>query len=117
MFPEQSVESIVNDAVPTETFENTSAALPVLVTVIVWAMVSVPTVVLGNESDSGETETVTTFDAVAVPVRFTTCGLPAALSAMLIVPVLVPATVGVKVTCTVQNEEAVSVAGQLLVWE
>ena len=53
-----------------------------------------------------------------LPVRATTCGLPAALSAMLSVPVRAPVVVGEKVTLTLQAVPAGSVAGKphVLVW-
>jgi len=51
-----------------------------------------------------------------VPVRFTVCGLPAALSAIVIVPVQVPPAEGVKVTVTVQFAPAATLAPQVLVW-
>ena len=52
-----------------------------------------------------------------VPLRATLCGLPAALSEMLMVPVLVPAAVGLKVTEIVQLAPALTVVPQVLVWE
>ena len=39
-----------------------------------------------------------------LPVKFSVCGLPAALSVMVKLPVLTPVAVGVKITLTVQLE-------------
>ena len=51
-----------------------------------------------------------------MPVRFTTCGLPGALSVMLTVPVRVPVCVGVKVTLMMQLAPLASELPQVLVW-
>ncbi len=58
---------------------------------------------------------VTASPASPVPVRFTTCGLVEALSVRTIVPVRVPAAVGVNVTLIVQFDPAASVAAQVVV--
>ena len=50
-----------------------------------------------------------------VPVKPTVCGLPTALSEMLIVPLRVPVAVGVKVTLIVQLAPAASELPQLSV--
>jgi len=50
---------------------------------------------------------------VPVPVSPTVCGLPAALSVMVKVPVRVPAAVGVKVTLIMQFALAASIAGSV----
>jgi hypothetical protein len=76
-----------------------SAALPVFVSVTVWAVLVVPMLWLLN------VRLVGTKDAVGVPpapVKGTVCGLPVALSVMLTDPVRVPAAVGVNVTMMVQ---------------
>jgi hypothetical protein len=52
---------------------------------------------------------------VPVPVKLTVCGLPAALSEMLRVPLRVPVAVGVKVTVIVQSAPAATELPQLLV--
>ena len=49
-----------------------------------------------------------------VPLSDTCCGLPAALSATVNVPLAEPAAVGVNITLTVQPAPAASVAPQLL---
>jgi hypothetical protein len=49
-----------------------------------------------------------------VPVRFTVCGLPVALSAMVTAAVRVPGEVGVKVTLIVQLPPAATELPQLL---
>src|SRR5207237_3765909 len=53
--------------------------------------------------------------AVPVPVRLTDCGLPAALSVMVIAPVRVPVAVGVKVTLMAQLAPAATDVPQVLV--
>jgi hypothetical protein len=55
-----------------------------------------------------------TAGATPVPVSDTCCGLPAALSVIVRVPLADPVAVGVKVTLTVQLAPAASVAPQLL---
>jgi hypothetical protein len=50
-----------------------------------------------------------------VPVRLMMCGLPAALSVMVIAPVLVPVAVGVKVTLMVQVPVATTDVPQVVV--
>ena len=50
-----------------------------------------------------------------MPVRLTVCGLPVALSVMVIVPGWLPVAVGVKVTVMVQLALAASEAPQVLV--
>ena len=52
-----------------------------------------------------------------VPVRLTVCGLPAALSLMVIAPVRVPAAVGVNFTLIAQCLPTASVAPQVVVLE
>ena len=54
---------------------------------------------------------------VPVPVRLTECGLPAALSVIVIAPVRVPADAGVKVTLIEQFAFAVNVLPQVVVSE
>src|ERR1700686_2606126 len=51
-----------------------------------------------------------------VPVREMMCGLPVALSVMVMAPVLVPVAVGVKVTVMVQLAAAATDVPQVLVW-
>ncbi len=57
-----------------------------------------------------------TAGAVPVPLRPTVCGLPAALSLMLSVPVRVPVWIGVNVTFNVQLALIASELPQLFVW-
>ena len=52
---------------------------------------------------------------VAVPIRLTVCGVPAALSLIVNVPVRVPLAVGVKVTLSVQVDPAATPFPQLSV--
>ena len=54
---------------------------------------------LPNARELGERVTA---EVVPVPLRLTVCGLPAALSAIVSVALLVPVAVGVKATLTVQ---------------
>lgn len=51
------------------------------------------------------------------PVKEITCGLPAALSEIETLPVLVPTAVGVKVTLIVQFEPDDTLDAQVFVWE
>ena len=67
----------------------------------------------------GDKVTAGAATAAPVPERVIDCGLPVALSAMLIEPVCVPVAVGVKVTLIEQVPAAARVAGligQVLVW-
>ena len=57
-----------------------------------------------------------TLDAAPVPVSATVCGLPVALSEMVMVPGWLPVAVGVKVTVMVQLAAAATDAPQVLVW-
>ena len=50
-----------------------------------------------------------------VPLRFTVCGLPLALSIIVRVPVALPLTMGWNVTLIVQFAAAANTAGQLFV--
>lgn len=54
---------------------------------------------------------------VAVPVRATVCGLPAALSVIESVPFTVPAVVGAKLTLIAQELAAARDEPQLFAWE
>lgn len=63
----------------------------------------------------GDKLTVVVPELAPVPVRPTTCGLPAALSVIVIVPVCVPVAVGVKVTLIEQFAPAASEAPQVVV--
>jgi hypothetical protein len=63
----------------------------------------------------GDRLTVVVPALAPVPVRPTTCGLPVALSVIVIVPVCVPVAVGVKVTLIEQFAPAASEAPQVVV--
>lgn len=52
-----------------------------------------------------------------LPPKLTICGLVAALSVIVRVPVLLPATVGVKAILIAQVAPAAKLVPQLLVWE
>ena len=72
---------------------------------------------LPNETEVGER--LTPGPVVPVPLKLAVCGLPAALSATLRVPLRVPAAVGLNVTLMAQLALAARVEGlkgQLLVW-
>ena len=69
-----------------------------------------------NETDVGERLTP---GAVPAPLKLAVCGLPAALSATLRVPLRAPVAVGLNVTLMAQLALAARVEGlkgQLLVW-
>src|SRR5207253_11305756 len=71
-----------------------------------------------NDREVGETEPEA--GATPVPLRATLCGLPAALSATLRVPLRAPVAVGLNVTLMAQLALAARVEGlkgQLLRWE
>ena len=93
-----------------------SAALPVLVSVAVCAALNVPSGWLANVRLSADSLTAGPV-STALPVRLIFCGLSAALSVMLIVPVKRPGIVGVKVTLMVQLAPAARLLPQLLVWK
>src|SRR5258708_7776690 len=57
---------------------------------------------------------ITLMPLIAVPVRLTDCGLPIALSLMVTEPVMVPATVGEKLTLTMQLFPGLTVPLQVL---
>src|ERR1022692_1660927 len=76
-----------------------SALLPVLFSAKVWDALCVPTVWLLNVRP---VVVKLATGPIPVPVRLTVCGLPLALSVIVIAPLSDPATVGVKVTLTMQ---------------
>src|SRR5579864_3794733 len=78
-----------------------SAALPLLFSVTVCAALVVFSVWLANVKLAGDKLTAGV-PAAPVPARDTVCGLPVALSVMVMVPVCVPVAVGVNVTLIVQ---------------
>lgn len=91
-----------------------SAAEPVLVRVTFCVALDVPTGCEPKLKLAGE-KLATGAGVMPVPVSATTCGLPAALSMMLIDPVRAPATDGVKVTLIVQLAPGASVEPQMVV--
>ena len=95
-----------------------SAAVPVLVSVTVWAALVVPW--FSEEKVKLDCVSVTagavTTGVVPVPVRETDCGEPAALSIATKVPRLVPTAVGVNITETVQLARAARLEPQVFVW-
>jgi hypothetical protein len=88
--------------------------VPVLATVTLCAALVVPTVWLAKVKDAGEIVIVPAC-APTVPVNATVCGLPVALSAMLMAAVREPVAVGLKVTLIVQLASTASDAGQVFV--
>jgi hypothetical protein len=88
-------------------------APPVLVKVMVWGALVVPTCVAGNVRLVGDSETAA--GVMPVPLRVTECGLPLALSVIVTAPFALPALCGVNVTLMVQLAPPESDAGQLLV--
>jgi hypothetical protein len=96
----------------TPMLESASGAVPVLVSVEVCAGLVELT---GREPKSRLVGLRPTAGAVPVPASWTLCGLPAASSATLTVPVREPVADGVKVTLIVQAAPAASEAGQSLV--
>jgi len=78
-----------------------SVALPLFVTVTVWAALLVPTACEPKAMDAGETDTAGVED-VPVPVKATDVGLPAALVERETAAVVALAAVGVNVTEIVQ---------------
>src|SRR5438094_714804 len=93
-----------------------SAELPLLVRVTAWAALVVFTCWFPNETEVGERLTP---GVVPAPLKLAVCGLPAALSATLRVPLRAPAAVGVNVTLMVQvplTARVDGLNGHVLVW-
>jgi hypothetical protein len=90
-------------------------ALPLFVRVTVCAALVVPTVWLAKVRLVGEKVATGPELVVPVPVRLTVCGLPLALSVIVMVAVLVPDAVGAKVTLIVQLAPADTLEPQVLV--
>src|SRR6266566_5530746 len=91
---------------------------PLSVSVTVWAALLVPTFCVLKLRLGGLRLTAGA-GVMPVPLKATLCGLPVALSASVRLALRAAATVGVKVTLTVQEAPAASVlglVGQLLVW-
>jgi len=94
-----------------------SAALPVFVSVTVWAGLVVFTCWLVNVKLDPDKLTTGAGGSVPVPVRVIVCGLPVALSVTVTDAVRVPVAVGVKVTLIVQVPLfAGTELPQVLVW-
>jgi len=93
---------------------NVSAEVPVFFTVTV-CLLKVFSGTLANDRLAGDSVTTGNAPALPVPVRFTECGLPVALSVTVTVAVRVPVATGEKVTAILQLNHAASVGGQLLV--
>jgi hypothetical protein len=92
-------------------------AVPVLANVTVVALVLWPrSTAPENVTLEGDNCTCAPLLVAPVPVRLIVSGLPAALSAMVTVPVRVPVVVGWKVTLIVQLEPAATEVPQVLVW-
>jgi hypothetical protein len=83
-------------------------ALPVFVSVIIWAELVEPTACGANVRRAG-VKAATGVSETPVPVSETTCGDPLALSVMVTWPWRLPAAVGVKVTEIAQFAPAASV--------
>lgn len=99
--------------------ESDVLAVPVFLTVTIFAALVVPTVCAANVSLVGVTVTITVPAEAPVPERLTVCGEFEAESVTEIVPESDPVAVGAKVALTVQLTPAFNVAGetgQLLVW-
>ena len=90
-----------------------NAALPVLVSVRVWAAEELPLPVLGNVRLIGVSCAYP--PVLPVPLSVTVCGLPPALSVIVLVPLAPPYTVGTKSTLMVQEARAAKVAPQVFV--
>lgn len=94
-----------------------SGAEPELITVTTCAVQLLHaafTTWLGNVRLAGER--VMAAAVIPVPAKETVCGLPVALSVMVIVPVRAPATVGVKITEIVHVLAGATDAPQVFVW-
>jgi hypothetical protein len=91
-----------------------SAALPVLLTVTLWAVVVTPTVVEAKLNEVGDTAaTGAAAPPVATPDKAKTIGVDVRLCDRVSVPVRVPVAVGEKVTNTVQLAPTPSVVPQV----
>jgi hypothetical protein len=92
-----------------------SAPGPLLVTVMVWVALLVPTVWLANVKPAGDSPTAGTA-AAPVPVRLTLCGLPTPLSVSVTAATRVPVAAGVNVTVIVHVPFTATDPGHVLVW-
>jgi hypothetical protein len=88
--------------------------VPLLVSVTFLPLLDVPVCWVVNARLAGENVTVCVTVPVPLPLRATSSGLSAALSVRVSAPVMVPETVGVKVTFTVQVPPAAMEPEQVL---
>ena len=93
---------------------NVTGPVPVFVTVTFCAGLVELIVCEANVSDVGDTVTVAG-PFMPVPVNITVCGLPVALSVKVIVPVRVPAAVGLNAIWKAQGEESTDKVGHCAV--
>lgn len=92
---------------------NVIAAVPVLFTMIACGLLGVPMVCVANVKELGLTD-IAGVGVKPVPVMGTVCGLPAALSAMLMLAEREPLALGVKVANIVHDPPARTEEPQLL---
>ena len=91
-----------------------SVAVPVLERVTLFDWLVLPTLSVAKARLVAERLTAELVDPAPVPVKVTICGLPPALSVIVIAPLLVPVVVGVNVTLIVQAAFAVSELGHVV---
>ena len=91
-----------------------SVAVPAFLSVIASALLVAPTTVAGKAMVAGVSETAGAAGAVPVPVSFTDCGVPVALSAKESAAVSAPAAAGLNSTETVHEAPAASVVPQVV---
>jgi hypothetical protein len=108
-----------------ETVQVASEGAPVQVRLTLWLNPPSPAIVKvyvaacpgATAAEVEEPEDAASVKSWPVPLSATLCGLPKALSEMLMVPVLVPLATGLKVTEMVQLAPALTVVPQVLVSE
>src|SRR6202521_5998839 len=93
-----------------------SNAVPEFVSVTVCAALAVLSCWVAKVRLVADKLTAGAATVVPLPVRLTVCGLPVALSVMVMVPGRLPVAVGVKVTVMVQLAAAATDVPQVLVW-
>ena len=91
--------------------ENVSGVVPLFVTVTSWGLLTVPTAWDPNERLEADRDTVE-----VLPVKFTTWGLPGALSVITRDAFRIPWPVGVKDTVIVQVAPTTNEGPQVVVW-
>src|SRR5207302_5400425 len=92
-----------------------SVPVPELVSVTFWVTLAVFTAWFPKPTLEGFKATAGAVTVAPEPVRLTVCGLPEALSVIVIAPVLVPVAVGVNVTLIVQFAPAPTEVPQVFV--